>query len=65
MGHSSIATTFDLYGRLLEGSEAEWITKVDAYLARGTAVGPSGAERSGMERQTTLRVEQRTSAEAA
>lgn len=51
MGHSSITTTFDLYGRLLEGSEAEWVGKVDAYLARGTAVGPSGAESSGMERQ--------------
>ncbi len=51
MGHSSITTTFDLYGRLLEGSEDEWVVKVDAYLSRGTAVGPSGAQTSGMERK--------------
>ena len=34
MGHSSVATTFDLYGHLLPGSLAENAAKLDAFLAR-------------------------------
>jgi hypothetical protein len=34
MGHASIQTTYDLYGKLLPGSEAETVALVDAYLAR-------------------------------
>jgi integrase len=50
MGHSSINTTFDLYGRLLDRSEAESVGKVDSFLAVGPAVGPPGAEPSGKQR---------------
>ena len=38
MGHASIQTTYDLYGKLMPGSEAEAAALVDAYLAR--AGGP-------------------------
>ena len=42
MGHASIAITFDRYGHLLPGSEAEAAAALDAYL------GPeAGAPRSG------------------
>ena len=34
MGHASIQTTYDLYGKLMPGSELEAATLVDAYLAR-------------------------------
>jgi integrase len=34
MGHASIQTTYDLYGKLLPGSESEAAALVDAYLAR-------------------------------
>ncbi|MEZ5100276.1 MAG: tyrosine-type recombinase/integrase [Thermoleophilia bacterium] len=34
MGHASIQTTYDLYGKLMPGSEAEATALVDAYLAR-------------------------------
>lgn len=37
MGHSSIKTTFDLYGHLLPGNEAEPAGLLDAYLRRATA----------------------------
>jgi hypothetical protein len=33
MGHSSISVTFDVYGHLFEGSEAEAAELVAAYLA--------------------------------
>ena len=33
MGHASIQTTYDLYGKLMPGSEAEAAALVDAYLA--------------------------------
>lgn len=33
MGHSTIAITFDTYGHLFEGSEAEAAELVGAYLA--------------------------------
>jgi hypothetical protein len=38
MGHSSIEITFDLYGKLMPGSEDEATALVDAYLARGAAL---------------------------
>lgn len=34
MGHASTQTTYDLYGKLMPGSEAEAAALVDAYLAR-------------------------------
>jgi len=34
MGHASIQTTYDLYGKLMPGSEAEAAALVDAYLVR-------------------------------
>jgi integrase len=34
MGHASIQTTFDLYGKLMPGSDAEAAALVDSYLAR-------------------------------
>ncbi len=33
MGHSSIAVTYDVYGHLLDGAEAEAASRVDAFLA--------------------------------
>ena len=36
MGHASIQTTYDLYGKLMPGSEAEAAALVDAYLNRST-----------------------------
>lgn len=55
MGHSSITTTYDLYGKLLDRSEGEQVALVDGYL-RGTFVGPSGAKSSGTERKASRRV---------
>ncbi|HLE99485.1 MAG TPA: hypothetical protein VI540_06260 [Gaiellaceae bacterium] len=34
MGHASIQTTYDLYGKLMPGSESEAAALVDTYLAR-------------------------------
>jgi integrase len=34
MGHASIESTFDLYGKLMPGSEAEAAALVDSFLAR-------------------------------
>ncbi|MBM3678944.1 MAG: site-specific integrase, partial [Actinobacteria bacterium] len=34
MGHASIQTTYDLYGKLMPGSEAEATALADAYLSR-------------------------------
>jgi integrase len=34
MGHASIQTTYDLYGKLMPGSESEAVALIDAYLAR-------------------------------
>jgi integrase len=34
MGHSKIATTYDLYGHLMPGNEAEAASLLDAYLER-------------------------------
>ena len=38
MGHASIQTTYDLYGKLMPGSEAEAAALVDAYLAGAWAL---------------------------
>lgn len=46
MGHASIAITYDLYGHLFPGSEAEAADLLDAYLAReagGATVAPTVA----------------------
>jgi integrase len=40
MGHASIQTTYDLYGKLMPGSEAEATALVDAYLARADPSTP-------------------------
>jgi hypothetical protein len=37
MGHADIATTYDLYGHLLPGSEDEAATRLDAYFERASA----------------------------
>lgn len=34
MGHASVQTTYDLYGKLMPGSESEAAALVDAYLNR-------------------------------
>ena len=44
MGHASIQTTYDLYGKLMPGSESEAVALVDAYLAR------AGSERLARSR---------------
>ena len=42
MGHSSIKVTFDLYGHLMPGTEAEAATLLDRYLASEVAIAESG-----------------------
>ena len=37
MGHSSIQVTYDLYGKLMPGNEAEASALFEAYLARATS----------------------------
>ena len=39
MGHASIQTTYDLYGKLMPGSAAEAAALVDAYLERSNTQG--------------------------
>jgi integrase len=39
MGHASIQTTYNLYGKLMPGSESEAAVLVDAYLARADTSG--------------------------
>lgn len=48
MGHANIGVTFDLYGHLMPGSEAEGAAQLDAYLARsaqpkGNSTEPAAA----------------------
>jgi len=44
MGHSSVATTYDIYGHLLPGDEAEHAAQLDAFLdQRGTVAGQSAS----------------------
>ncbi len=40
MGHASIQTAYDLYGKLMPGSEAEAAALVDAFLARASTSQP-------------------------
>jgi integrase len=40
MGHASIQTTYDLYGKLMPGSEAEAAALVDAFLGRADRATP-------------------------
>ena len=42
MGHSSITVTYDVYGHLLPGSEAEAATLADTYLAAQIERGRPG-----------------------
>jgi len=42
MGHASIQTTYDLYGKLMPGSESEATALVDAYLARANTLSRIG-----------------------
>ena len=37
LGHASIETTFDLYGKLMPGGEAEAAARLDAYLVDASA----------------------------
>jgi hypothetical protein len=39
-GHATIGITFDLYGHLMPGSEAEGAALLDAYLARSAEPQP-------------------------
>jgi integrase len=43
MGHANIGVTFDLYGHLMPGSEAEGAALLDDYLARSAEPEPGGA----------------------
>lgn len=44
MGHANIGVTFDLYGHLMPGSEAEGAARLDAYLARSAAPDEGATE---------------------
>jgi integrase len=46
MGHATVATTFDKYGHLFDGNEAQAAGLLDAYLAR-EAGGSAGAHTEG------------------
>jgi hypothetical protein len=39
VGHSSIEVTFDRYGHLVPGNEAEAVALIDAYLERANTLG--------------------------
>jgi integrase len=39
MGHASLATTHDVYGHLMRGSEDEAVGLIDSYLARAERDG--------------------------
>ncbi len=41
MGHASITVTYDVYGRLLEGSDAEEVARVDALHKKSALAGLS------------------------
>jgi hypothetical protein len=41
MGHSSVTITFDRYGHLMPGSEAEAATLLDTYLSAALAAAES------------------------
>jgi integrase len=39
LGHSSIEVTFDRYGHLMPGNEAEAVALIDAYLEQANTLG--------------------------
>jgi integrase len=43
LGHSSIGVTFDRYGHLMPGNEAEAVQLIDAYLQRSNTLGRPAA----------------------
>jgi integrase len=47
MGHSSIQVTFDLYGNLLPGGEAEAAALLDDYLMAQSSAGRLASPLSG------------------
>ena len=57
MGHSSITVTFDLYGHLMPGAEAEAADLLDAYLDAQISAGEQTArgERRGCQLGYVLR----------
>jgi integrase len=44
LGHSSIGITFDRYGHLMPGNEAEAVELIDAYLERANTLGQHAAQ---------------------
>ena len=52
MGHADIATTYDLYGHLLPGSEDEATARLDAFFAATVAQTVAHRESGGVERMT-------------
>ena len=44
MGHANIGVTFDLYGHLMPGSEAEGAARLHAYLARNAQTDTNSNE---------------------
>lgn len=46
MGHSSITVTFDLYGHLMPGTEAEGAALLDTYLESKVSAGEQAARRA-------------------
>lgn len=48
MGHSSIKVTFDLYGHLMPGTEAEAAAMLDRYLAASVNEGIGTARSAGV-----------------
>jgi len=53
MGHSSIKVTFDLYGHLMPGTEAEAVAMLDSYLDSQVTDGAHAARGAGLEARTS------------
>jgi integrase len=53
MGHASITVTYDIYGHLLPGSEAEAVSLADSYLAAQTERGEDQARRTCLTGEPT------------
>ena len=54
MGHASIAITFDLYGHMMPGNEAEAAGLLDAYLARAASQSQSARGKlEGLQTETS------------
>jgi integrase len=50
MGHSSIKVTFDLYGHLMPGTQAEAAALMDAYLGDQIRIAENAARQAATER---------------